>query len=145
MDETISYRDSRDLSIEEVIKQPAKSVNHDFYCECVLTGRVPVSVVRETGNVLAFHHTQPYWPVHVVIIPKRHIESLATLTPSDLPIVHEMLEIAADITRDILTQHGGCRLSTNAGSFQDTKHLHFYIHSGARLRDEKGRPVAPLS
>lgn len=37
----------------------------DFYCDEALSGRTPVSVVRETPHVLAFHHTRPYWPVHV--------------------------------------------------------------------------------
>src|SRR5208282_5295863 len=65
----------------------------DFYCEQVLSGRVPVQRLAETEHVLAFHHTQPYWPVHIVIIPKRHIESLAALDEADLPIVHEMLTL----------------------------------------------------
>ncbi len=51
----------------------------DFYCEEVLSGRTPVERVEETGNVLAYHHTRPYWPVHVVVIPKRHVGSLVTL------------------------------------------------------------------
>ena len=51
----------------------------DFYCDQVLTGQVPVERIADTENALAFHHTQPYWPVHIVIIPKRHIASLAAL------------------------------------------------------------------
>ncbi len=115
----------------------------DFYCDQVLSGIVPVVRIAESDQVLAFHHTQPYWPVHVVIIPKRHIESLATLTPADLPIVHEMLELAADLCGKITAEHGGCRLSSNVGDYQSTKHLHFYIHHGPRLRDENGVPAEP--
>ncbi len=40
----------------------------DFYCDEVLSGNIAVTRVAETGNVLAFHHTRPYWPVHIVII-----------------------------------------------------------------------------
>lgn len=114
----------------------------DFYCEQVLSGRTPVESVVETDNVLAFHHTQPYWPVHVVVIPKRHIASLASFDPVDLPTIQEMLAIAADLCGKITAEHGGCRLSTNSGDYQTTKHLHFYIHHGARLRDEHGRVLA---
>jgi hypothetical protein len=53
-----------------------------------------------------------------------------------------MLTIAADLCRQITADHGGCRLSTNSGDHQSTKHLHFYIHSGSRIRDEHGVPIA---
>lgn len=113
----------------------------DFYCDEVLSGRVDVERIVDTEQVLAFHHTQPYWPVHIVIIPKRHIPSLAALGPGDLPIAHEMLTVAAELCRRIAAEYGGCRLSTNSGDYQTTKHLHFYIHYGARLRDEDGTPL----
>ena len=113
----------------------------DFYCDQVLSGHLPVQRIAETENILAFHHTQPYWPVHIVIIPKRHIASLADLAPEDLPIAHEMLALATELCRSTTAVHGGCRLSTNCGDYQSTRHLHFYIHHGARLRDEDGTPV----
>jgi histidine triad (HIT) family protein len=113
----------------------------DFYCDQVLTGRTEVRRVVETEHVLAFHHTHPYWPVHLVIVPKRHIGSLATAGPDDLPVVHEMISIAADLCRRITAEHGGCRLSTNSGDYQSTRHLHFYLHHGPRLRNEDGSPA----
>jgi histidine triad (HIT) family protein len=54
-------------------------MSNDFYCDEVLSGRTPVSKVLETENVLAYHHTRPFWPVHIVVIPKMHIASLLTL------------------------------------------------------------------
>ncbi len=114
----------------------------DFYCDQVLTGLTPVRRIAEFPRVLAFHHTQPYWPVHIVIIPKRHIASLAALEPGDLAVVHEMLTLAAELCRALTAEHGGCRLSSNCGDFQTTKHLHFYLHHGPRLRDEDGKPLA---
>ena len=113
----------------------------DFYCDQVLTGSVTVKRLAETENVLAFEHTQPYWPVHIVIIPKRHIASLAAVEPGDWPVVHEMLTVAAELCRRVTDEHRGCRLSTNSGDHQSTRHLHFYIHSGQRLRDEHGVPI----
>lgn len=113
----------------------------DFYCEQILSGRLPVQRLAETEHVLAFHHTEPYWPVHIVIIPKRHIESLAALDEADLPVVHEMVALAAELCRGVSAEHGGCRLSSNSGDYQSTRHLHFYIHHGPRLRDEHGAPV----
>ncbi|WP_206291008.1 HIT domain-containing protein [Humisphaera borealis] len=114
----------------------------DFYCDQVLSGLIDVERIAETEQVLAFHHTQPYWPVHIVIIPKRHISSLAALEACDLPVAHAMLDVAAELCRRVTDEHGGCRLSTNSGDYQSTKHLHFYIHHGPRLKDEHGATIA---
>ena len=114
----------------------------DFYCAEVLSGRLTVERVAETANVLAFHHTQPYWPVHIVVVPKRHIASLAALAPGDLAVVHEMLDVAAEICRNVTASHGGCRLSSNSGDYQSTEHLHFYIHHGPRLRQKDGTRIS---
>ena len=48
----------------------------DFYCDEALSGHTPIKKVAETDNVLAFYHTKPHWPVHIVVIPKKHIPSL---------------------------------------------------------------------
>jgi histidine triad (HIT) family protein len=44
----------------------------DFYCDMALSGKVERNIVYEDADVLAFHHTKPHWPVHIVGIPKRH-------------------------------------------------------------------------
>lgn len=113
----------------------------DFYCDEVLSGRTTVERLVESANVLAFRHTQPYWPVHIVVIPRRHIASLAEAQPADLPIIQELLAVAAELCRQVVAQHGGCRLSTNCGSYQSNNHLHFYIHHGDPLRDEHGGTI----
>ncbi|WP_408630862.1 HIT domain-containing protein [Micromonospora coriariae] len=51
-------------------------MSEDFYCEEALSGRTKVTVVAETEEVLAFEHTRPFWPVHIVVMPKRHVPSL---------------------------------------------------------------------
>jgi histidine triad (HIT) family protein len=117
---------------------PAK---RDFYCDQVLTGAVRVNVIAETANVLAFHHTNPYWAVHVVVIPKSHIESIAALEPAHDAIVLEAMHVIARIAKTIRATHGGCRVSTNVGDQQSNAHLHWYLHAGERLRDEAGTPI----
>ncbi len=113
----------------------------DFCCDEVLSGRPAVRTVAETDHMLAFHHTRPCWPVHLVVIPKRHIGSLATVESEDMPIVQEMLQVASDLCRQVTAEYGGCRVSSNSGDFQSTKHLHFYIHHGKRPRNEDGSQV----
>ena len=113
----------------------------DVYCEKILTGELKVNVAKETKRVLAFHHTQPFWEKHIVLIPKKHLESLTFASAEDSEIVFELLTVAKEICADLERQLGGCRLSTNIGSYQSSKHLHFYIHAGRRLRSEDGTPI----
>lgn len=109
-------------------------MTEDFYCEEALSGRTPINKVLETDHVLAFHHTRPYWPVHIVVIPKRHISSLLTLEPDDNALLIELFETIKQIAARVVTKHGGARVLTNLGKYQDSKHLHFHINFGDPLR-----------
>ena len=106
----------------------------DFYCEQVLSGRTPVRRVLETEHVLAYHHTRPHWPVHVVVIPKRHIPSLLELRDADDALLLELLRVVREVAAGIVAEHGACRVATNLGRYQDSKHLHWHVGSGQPLR-----------
>ncbi len=102
----------------------------DFYCDEVLSGRTPVVKVVETRNVLAFHHPRPYWPVHIIVIPKRHISSLLALRPQGDNLLIELMAVVKQIAIQVLAEHGGCHIITNLGKYQDSKHLHWHIGAG---------------
>lgn len=108
-------------------------MTEDFYCDEVLSGRTPVRIVRETDNVLAYHHTRPFWPVHIVVIPKRHIASLLTIDDDQLLL--ELLRVVREVAAEVLAEHGACRVLTNLGQYQDSKHLHWHVSSGASRSD----------
>ena len=55
----------------------------DFCCDVALPDPGALRVVHDDDRVLAFHHTRPFWDVHIVVIPKRHIASLTTITNED--------------------------------------------------------------
>ncbi|MEK6959826.1 MAG: HIT domain-containing protein [Nanoarchaeota archaeon] len=100
----------------------------DFYCDEVFSGKTPVNKILETDNVLAYYHTKPHWPVHIVVVPKEHIESLLTI--SDSPLVIEILEVIKQVAKKVNNEHGSCRILTNLGKYQDSKHLHFHVCYG---------------
>lgn len=108
-------------------------MTEDFYCDEVLSGRTAVRVVRETDNVLAYHHTRPFWPVHIVVIPKRHVASLLALEESDHPLLLELLDVVREVAKEVLAEHGACRVLTNLGKYQDSKHLHWHVCAGEPL------------
>jgi histidine triad (HIT) family protein len=105
-------------------------MTEDFYCEEVLSGKTKVSVVRETDNVLAYQHTRPFWPTHIVVIPKRHISSLLTLEDGDGPLLLEMIGVVRAVAEEVVAKEGACRVLTNLGMYQDSKHLHWHVSSG---------------
>ena len=109
-------------------------MSDDFYCDEVLSGRTPVNRVTETENVLAYYHTRPYWPVHIVVVPKRHISSLLSLEEGDAPLLVELIHVIRTVAQQVLAEQGACRVLTNLGSYQDSKHLHWHVSAGEPLR-----------
>lgn len=99
----------------------------DFYCDEVLSGKTPVEKIFETANVLAYHHTRPFWETHVVVIPKTHVDSLLTV---EKELLDELLEVVKTVAALVLGEKGAVRVLTNLGDYQDSKHLHFHVNSG---------------
>ncbi len=104
----------------------------DFYCEQVLNGKTPVQVVAETSGVLAFYHTKPSYPSHIVVIPKRHIPSLLAVQEEDSPLLTELLSVVRQVAEQTVKQYGACRVITNCGEYQDSKHLHWHVVFGPK-------------
>ena len=101
----------------------------DFYCGEVFSGKTTFEKLFETENVLAYHHTRPFWETHIVVVPKAHVDSLLTVE-NDLLI--ELLNVAKKVAAQILKEKGAARVLTNLGDYQDSKHLHFHVYSGGR-------------
>jgi histidine triad (HIT) family protein len=110
----------------------------DFYCDQIINGNLLVDIVWETENILAFHHTKPYFEVHVVIISKQHIDSLSSPKSAAPELAIDFLQAIQIITSQLEQKWGGCRVSSNVGNYQISQHLHWYVHAGKRLRDESG-------
>lgn len=109
-------------------------MTEDFYCENVLNGLIEVNRVHETENVLAYHHTRPFWETHIVVIPKRHISSLLTLEQRDNELFIELFEVIRSVAAKVVAEKGAARVLTNLGEYQDSKHLHFHVYSGKETR-----------
>lgn len=109
-------------------------MSDDFYCDNVLSGKIEVDKVHETDNVLAYHHTRPFWQTHIVVIPKRHISSLLTLESSDDALFLELFEVIRTVANSVVDEKGAARVLTNLGEYQDSKHLHFHVYSGDRVQ-----------
>lgn len=108
-------------------------MTQDFYCDEVLSGKTQVKVVMETKNVMAYHHTRPYYKHHIVVIPKIHIQSfISEEEENNDELLLEMMQVIKKVAADLLAQTGSSKIATNLGSYQDSKHQHWHIVSGER-------------
>lgn len=103
----------------------------DFYCDEVFSGKTAVEKVFETDNVLAYHHTRPFWETHIVVVPKPHVDSLLTV---ENELLIELMNVAKRVATQVLADKGAARVLTNLGEYQDSKHLHFHVYSGEKIR-----------
>ena len=108
-----------------------------LFCK-IAAGQIPAKKVFEDEDILAFNDINPARPVHVLLIPKKHITSLATATADDTPVLGRMLAVASSIA----TEQGspdGFRVIINTGRVgnQEVPHLHIHIVGGPD-------PVGPM-
>jgi histidine triad (HIT) family protein len=115
----------------------------DFYCDVALPNAGRLDVVHETDRTLAYHHTRPFWPVHVVVIPKRHLSSFTTVGVDDEADLRDLLAVTQRIAAEVEREHGAARVLTNLGTYQDSKHLHVHVSSGDELGRHAANPVVP--
>ncbi|WP_096273514.1 HIT domain-containing protein [Paucisalibacillus globulus] len=111
-------------------------MSSDFYCDEVMSGKTNVDKVFETDNVLAYYHTRPFYQVHIVAIPKKHIPSLTNIEESDQGILFELIEVIQKVAAEVEEKYGACRVITNLGDYQESKHLHWHIVSGDKIRKD---------
>jgi len=100
----------------------------DQYCDSVIPGLAKVEKFLETETVLAFYARQPLWPVHILVIPKQHITSILDFETLDNAVIADLLKTIANVARQVSEKHGRCRVMTNVGEYQHTKHLHWHIY-----------------
>jgi len=91
---------------------------------------LPLRRLRETNSLVAFHHPQPSCPVHILIMPKKALRSLADLTPDDAPLLLEVFQAAHGLAVEFNLEQSGYRLIVNGGAYQEVKQLHFHLVSG---------------
>ncbi len=101
---------------------------------------MPKDVVYEDDKVLAFRDIHPVAPVHIIIIPKNEITSLAGVTEADKSVLGHILWIAHVLAEQEGIAESGYRVLTNSGedSTREVEYLHFHLIGGKRLGSKIG-------
>ena len=103
---------------------------NDIYCDLIIPRKIDIKIVTETDNVLAYHHTKPHWPVHIVVTPKKHVASLLEMSEESSDLAKEIFQVLSEVAKQVRDKEGACRIVTNLGEYQDSKHLHLHVSSG---------------
>ena len=105
-----------------------------LFCK-IVAGEIPAKRVHEDDELLAFEDIKPEAPVHVLIIPKRHIATLSDVQPEDEALVGAMMRRAAVIATERGISDSGYRtvMNCNSQAGQTVFHIHLHLLGGRRM------------
>ncbi|HLS52137.1 MAG TPA: histidine triad nucleotide-binding protein [Burkholderiaceae bacterium] len=117
-----------------------------LFCK-IVKNEIPSEKVFENDEFLVFHDINPAAPVHLLLIPKHHVSSMADITADDAPWLGRMMALIPQLAFENgcnPTPAGGFRVVANTGDEggQEIDHLHFHIIGGARPWDKRAAPAA---
>lgn len=101
----------------------------------IIDGRVKAEIVYRDDAVVAFKDIVPRAPVHLLIIPRKHIADVSALAPDDRPVTGEVFLAAAKLAREFGIAESGYRIVVNSGpdAGQTVFHLHYHLLGGRRM------------
>ena len=107
-----------------------------IFCK-IVNGKIPSKKLFEDDEFLAFHDINPWAPIHFLIIPKKHIVSLAHVTAEDAPLLGRMMALIPKLALESGCEpypEGGYRVVTNTGKNggQEVHHMHLHVMGGPR-------------
>ncbi|MBP6901617.1 MAG: histidine triad nucleotide-binding protein [Burkholderiaceae bacterium] len=103
-----------------------------IFCK-IVAGQIPSKKVHEDDELLAFHDIQPWAPVHVLVIPKTHIVSMAEVGDEHAGLLGRMMAITPRLMRELGVSNGFRHvINTGRDGLQEVMHLHLHVMGGPR-------------
>ena len=105
-----------------------------IFCK-IVAGEIPSKKVYEDDYVYAFYDINPVAPMHVLVIPKKHYESILEIDDNDMDIIGHIHKVIKQIVTEKGYDKTGFRIINNCGDdgCQEVKHIHFHILAGKKL------------
>ncbi len=110
-----------------------------IFCQ-IVAGKVPSEILYQDEEVITFRDINPQAPIHLVIIPRKHVPSLLHLSEAGSPLIGRMVNIANQLAKKEGISEKGYRLVINCGEEggQLVPHLHMHLLGGRKLSDTLG-------
>lgn len=105
-----------------------------IFCK-IIEGRIPSEKVYEDEEIIAFRDIEPVAPVHILVIPKKHIPALTNLNKEDEAVIGRIYTVINQIAEKENIKEKGFRVIVNCGEDggQEVKHVHFHLIGGKKL------------
>ena len=105
-----------------------------IFCK-IINREIPSKIVYEDDKVIAFNDVNPAAPIHILVIPKKHIETLLEVSEEDSKLIAYIYQIINKIAKQEGFAEKGFRVISNYGedSGQEVKHIHFHVLAGKKL------------
>jgi histidine triad (HIT) family protein len=105
-----------------------------LFCE-IVDGRIPAQKAYEDDDIFAFHDIHPQAPVHVLVVPKRHVTSLLDVSAADDGLLGSLVRTGRDIARELKLGERGFRLVFNCGedAGYSVHHIHLHLLGGRSM------------
>ena len=105
-----------------------------IFCK-IVNGEIKSKIVAENQEAIAINDINPVAKVHILIVPKKHIDSVLTIDQKDSGVIIEMFNIAKKLVLKMKLE--AFRLTFNGGKFQHVSHLHMHLLAGSKIEWEK--------
>jgi histidine triad (HIT) family protein len=103
-----------------------------IFCK-IVAGQIPARKAYEDEQVLAFHDIHPWAPVHILIIPKRHVVSMVDVGPEHLDLLGRMMVLSSRLMKELGVSNGYRHvINTGPDGRQEVQHLHMHVMGGPR-------------
>ncbi len=114
---------------------PAQDNKECIFCK-IASGEIPSNIIYQDDDILVFPDIKPITPVHLLIITRKHIPSLAQMDDADTHLVGKMAKVAKKLAREQGLAENGYRVAINSGvdSGQLVPHLHMHLLGGRTMR-----------
>ena len=108
-----------------------------IFCK-IIKGEIPTNKVYEDDEILAFYDINPAAPIHILVIPKKHIDCIGNLEKQDEPLIGKIYGVINKIAEEKGFRKSGFRVIVNSGvnGGQEVMHLHFHILAGRKLGEK---------
>ena len=105
-----------------------------IFCK-IVKGEITSEKVYEDDEILAFKDIEPVTPIHILVIPKKHIENVLDIKEEDNLLIAKCFKVINKLAKDFNIEKSGFRVITNCGkdAGQEVMHLHFHLLAGKKL------------